>query len=103
MNNDKAIWCYSTDEEYFHDHTNAEVTRDEAIAEAIDELGLEDGDSFYLGKQRTIDAAEYLDAERILEEVSDRIYDEAGEISEGWPDVSAEDVADLSNRLMDAF
>jgi len=96
------IYAFSKSEEIFHDHIEAESIADvRRIAEQ--ELGLRDGERYYVGVREEIRPERYLTADRVLEQVSESIYDEVGEIAEDWPDATDEQIADLDQRLKRVF
>lgn len=68
-------WGYSNEQEAEHYH-GACSTREEAIAEAVVELDLQPGDTFYVIRGRWPDPSECMpDAERILDWAQDSLPD----------------------------
>jgi hypothetical protein len=91
----KHVYCYSDDDEVFYNDTCEPVTRQKAIEIAT--RGYPDG--FYLGIKEDIFIENYIEADDILNEISERIYSEAGEVAEGWPDASRQEEQDLTTRI----
>lgn len=92
------IYCFSTDEEMFHDHCEA-ADIDAARKISEEELCLEDGQAYYVGLRKDVHPEMKLSANSILEGISDLIWDEVGEISEDWPNANAIQVKELERRL----
>lgn len=81
---DKEFY-YSTDEELFN-------------AESVDELCLEDGDTYYRCEKQEIKGSELISqyiAENIIESMGEILYDEVGEVAQDRLDVSDEAIKDL--------
>jgi hypothetical protein len=96
----KMVYCYGTNEEVFHADTGREVTREVAIAEAIDELGLKPGDALYLGTRVNLRGEEFtLDGDDLCEQMAERIYDSAGESADDWPNATKEQRQELTETV----
>src|ERR1039458_7673490 len=92
------IYCFSTDEECFHDHCEAaDVQAARQIAE--EELALEPGQPYYVGIRKDVHPERMINADRLLEDIGDRLFDNVGELCEDWPDATTKQVADLEARL----
>lgn len=91
-------WSYAHDELEEHWKGRCE-TREEAIAEGTLELGIAPGGTFFIDTGTIPSPAEAFDVDRIIEFAEDYANDNWGEISEQWPDVSAEARAELANFL----
>jgi hypothetical protein len=95
------MYSYSDDEEVFHGLLDTEA---EAVAEAFAEY--DDADVVFVGEavQKTISS--YLhqcDIEGLLENISERAYEECGEVAENWlinnfPHKPGESVQDRTAR-----
>ena len=71
----------------------------ECVEEARDE-GYKDTDTFAIGYCIPYDV-NYVDADRVIEELQEHAYDEVGEVSESWLDsITIEQREDLGNRLL---
>lgn len=95
-------FCYSDNEEIFRNECEAE-TREAVVLIAEEELGLVPGDAVWVGVREEVHPEVYIDADHVLETVGDGVYEAAGEVSEGWPDVSGEDIEKLQEKLAAAF
>ncbi len=96
------IYAFSKSEEVFHDHVEAESI-DDSRRIAEEELDLREGEPYYVGVREEVRPERYLTADRVLEQVSDSIYDLVGEIAEDWPSATAEQIADLDQRMKRVF
>ena len=86
-------YSYSTDDEFYRGEFDSP---DAAAAEAFyDDPELE---AVSIGENRKHTAHFYVSADRILEDVTERAYDECGEASEGWLDGVMHNV-DLKGEL----
>ena len=100
MSEEKHVYCYSTDEEAFHNETGEEMTREDAIEEAICVLGLDPGDGFFLGIRVALRGEDFAPkACDIIETMGMRIDDRVGEISDGWPSTSLQQDEELTARI----
>ena len=88
-------YCYSTDPEMFHNDVEA-MNRHAANCHA---RSMHPDQKVYVGEKRTLDPSTWVDANDILDQLACRAMDEAGDVAEGWPDVSADQVSELSERL----
>ena len=99
-------WLVSADEERWS-YAEEFNSREEAIAGAADVLGMDAGDTFYVGRIRT-PVYEKPDAEDIIERVRDQMYDseEAMEDCSWLEDVDHKQEAELQaaiNQVWDAW
>lgn len=96
----KKVWGYASypDEPF----SGAYDTREEAVEDGKDEFETESGhDSFYVIDGAMADVAAYLpDVEWIIEKLGENAYEEAGEIAEGYPEVSEEGKLALEELLL---
>lgn len=90
---------YSTNEEDYR-HTEIEA----AIAEAFDDSTIKAGEirSIWEGDAIIRRAGSYAPF-RMVEELSERAYDECGEYAEDWPDCSKEQEHELEQRIAAAI
>jgi hypothetical protein len=96
-------WCISSNDEHgFHGDY---ATREEAIADAANDLGLAPGDAFYLGQASIpTPAAASPCAENIIDNAICEAGDNYGEAAEDWlAIVGKEETADLQRRLNAAW
>lgn len=97
---DGIVWGYSDyDDEGFQ---GAYTSKEEAIEVARDEYG--DHQDFYILRGRYADVAEFcpdldLAIEGWLEDISEKAYEECGELAEDWPSVSNEQREELKESL----
>jgi hypothetical protein len=86
-----GAWCFHADD------------REDAIAE-LKNRREEDGEEFHGFIVELLEAdIDGPDAERVLEDVSEWVYENVGEVADGWPRASKDDVRDLQRRLDKAF
>lgn len=83
--------CWSADEECF----NAETLGD--LLDGNDEL--EAGHTVWVGDALPPDAASYIDADSVIEQMGERAMDDCGECAEDYPDVTAEARRELDDAL----
>ena len=96
----ETLWCWSTDNESFHGSWG---TRKTAIAEAVVEHGLEEGDTLYIGhchRQVRKELAALADIDAFLESVDERAYEKYGDLAEGWLSEQSDEDREL---LVDAI
>lgn len=71
-------------------------SREDAIADAIMDDDLTEGAKVWTAERHEPDLADYLNVERLLEDMQERAYDEAGECVDGnWPELSVEEQGQL--------
>ena len=91
------------EENKVHDETwsaNDEMFNCDSLNELLnenDELAV--GDTVWKGEKFPVNITGYVDAGDIIEMLSERAYDDVGEASEDWPDVSAEARQELDALL----
>jgi hypothetical protein len=97
-------WVYSRFEE---DYTGVEEydTREEAIEAATEEYLDSDVEGFFVGKIKPYEShKDIVDVERILEQVSEAVYDDMGEFAEYYlHDVKREHEDELEKELNEVF
>lgn len=81
---------YSTDSEWFQ--------YDELVA-LIRDKGLQTGDLVYEGQSEPVKASKLFDADDLVDMLADRMYDEVGECSDGWPFVTKEILEEVNKEL----
>ncbi|MNN20513.1 hypothetical protein D3C81_1337980 [compost metagenome] len=83
--------CWSANDEDFNHLELADLLSDN------DEL--KPGDVVFRGEAIKPDPANYVDANDFIELLGERAYDDGGEHTDGWPDVSNEAQAELDQML----
>lgn len=81
---------YSLDEEYF---------RNEGLYELIADHDLQDGDVVYVGDASHVNPLDLFDANDLVDHLADRMYDNVGECSDGWPFVDKDVLAEVNKDL----
>ncbi|MCC0686137.1 hypothetical protein [Clostridioides sp. ZZV14-6345] len=105
MQENKEIWLYSWDDEYFEsDEYESKKDAVEAAKEELRELGeLKDFEQVYVGKREDVSIPS-INVEYVLEHVQELIDDGFGEVGEGWiTRIEVEDRIILSDRLNKVF
>lgn len=97
-----TTWCFSDNEEVFHNTHEAE-TREQAVEHAFAVLDLDVGDSVFVGIKEDVNPENFLCAEHFLEDITERICDDVGEVADGWPSASKADVELLDEMLRNTF
>lgn len=83
--------CYSTDNEEFHDGD---------LHDAIRNLGLQAGDTVWMGESHPAKASGWVDADDVLETLRDRADADFGEmVGDDYPEVSDEAKEELNTFL----
>lgn len=77
-------------------------TREAAIDEAPEVLGLKPGEAFEIA-QAAVYVAGPVDAEQVLEQLREQAYDAAGEGAEDYLEVEREDEQELARLLTEVF
>lgn len=95
-------WIASTDEEHW-DGAATWATREDAIREAPDELCLEPGERFHVGRQQKQSTANLVTtamADRLAEMIYEReLEDMCPDYGEDWLKLTSEEEKDLAARL----
>ncbi len=95
-------YCYSFDEESYHGKYD---TREEALAEALSENNsYAESNRFsniYTAECDTKFFVEFLQLDSLWECMSNVAYDEIGEFSEGWPEVSEDAEKELTDFMVE--
>lgn len=87
--------CWSLDEEQFN-HEDL----DEVIQLIVDLHGtIEPGHVVWFGTAIKPDAGDFVDADRVIDDMTDAAWDVAGEFAEDFPEVSAEARQELNELL----
>lgn len=76
----RVFWSVSSDEERY---TGDFDTREEAIAAAPIELGLQPGDSFWIGRGSLYEVTD-VDVDGLFERLSEQAGEDCGEVAEEW-------------------
>ena len=83
--------------------TDGEVFNHSSLGDALDELDdkgeLTVGRVVWFGETSRPDPTCYFDADNVLEMIGERAYDDAGELAEGYPDVSDDAKTELNTFL----
>lgn len=96
----KRLYCWSDNEERFGFGGDIELTRSEAIGAAVNDLGIPDGVSLYIGVRCDFHAEDFMpDGNEILGLISERAYERAGEVADGWPTWGRSNNDTLTARL----
>lgn len=74
-------YAYSRNEEYFGYDNLYDLLSDEELAP---------GNTVYRGIVMPIDIKNLIDADDVIETIGERAWDQAGEVAEDYPDVSAD-------------
>jgi hypothetical protein len=91
-------YCLSSNEETF---SGDYASREEAIAFAADELGVEPGGLFWVGRSvpYVVEVRKHT-ADRLVEQLAEDAYDEVGDVAEDWlRRVTDGQLTDLASRL----
>lgn len=99
----KTKFCYGKDEENCQGDITCE-THEEAVLEAIREVGAEVGGSVWVGETRVY--VPHLSGSCILEDLGNAASDEIGEAADDWPNVSKEEEEELEvelNKVLDVW
>lgn len=87
--------CYSADGEIFYDDLSTVL--DMIICDM--ELDYADIFSYYEAEAVERNASHYVDVYRLLEDISDQTWDDVGEFSGDWPDLSLEETGELQTLI----
>jgi hypothetical protein len=99
-------WVAVSDEEAFNP-ANEYDTREEALKEAGEDLGLEAGQFFWTGRVKYFDLKPALtrlfDGSRVLEEAQEQLYDDIVDSDEFCAKATVDDQKELEATLLTAF
>ena len=95
-----TLYCFSFDGESFRGQEPADSHEQAAAAAAAH---LEPGQRFFVGEVCPVVPEHYLSAEHLLEDVSERMYDDVGDVADPWPDADGADIARLQESLRRVF
>ncbi|MCC0627735.1 MULTISPECIES: hypothetical protein [unclassified Clostridioides] len=103
MQENKEIWLYSWDDEYFEsDEYESKEKAVEAAKEELERIG-DFEENVYVGKREDVSLPR-IDIEDTVERVQELIDDEFGECGEGWiTRIEDEDIKILDNELNEVF
>ena len=93
-------YCYSQDEEIYNNTSDSTDIEDVRI-EAVQELGLEIGDTFYVGEAKL--HLPVIDVDDVIERLNEDACSECGESVEYWPDCTTEEKKELSTKINQVF
>lgn len=91
-------WYASANKEYF----NAGPYESEEVAklEAPNDLGLKMGDEYFIGEPIYVDVRELINADDILDLMTEKAYDLVGDAIDGWPHVLKDEKLELNGQII---
>jgi hypothetical protein len=81
--------CWSANGEEYHLYDDGDFL----------DYDLEAGDTIYEATKVDYVSTDFIDAEFIVDRISDSAYEEAGEFADGWPNLSKDDLVELQKII----